>query len=145
MKRTITKSTLVLLTCFMGSCANQSASSLHSKNEKLINDYYGAYVKKDWHVMELILADEFTFTSPAGDDHISLTVYKERCWPNSEKTKKFEMERIIDNGDEAFVTYTGWTTSGKSFRNTEYFKFKEGKIVQNECFFGAGVNFPNHE
>jgi hypothetical protein len=82
---------------------------VHSKNEKIIKDYYGAHEKNDWHVMELILAEGFTFTSPAGDDHINLKLYKERCWPNSEKTKKFDLERIIDKGDEAFVTYTGLT------------------------------------
>lgn len=145
MKRTVMKSTFVLLACLMVSCVNRSADTLHSKNEKIIKDYYGAYEKKDWHVMELILDDGFTFTSPAGDDHINLKLYKERCWPNSEKTKKFELERIIDKGDEAFVTYTGLTTNGKSFRNTEYFKFKDGKILQNECFFGAGINFPNNQ
>ncbi len=139
------KSTLVLLTCLMVSCASRSTDSLHSKNEKIIRDYYGAYEKKDWHIMEVILADSFTFSSPAGDDHINLKVYKERCWPNCEKTKKFDVEKIIDNGDEAFVTYTGWTTNGKSFRNTEYFKFKDGKIMENECFFGTGINFPNNQ
>jgi len=145
MKRLAALPTLVLIIGLMASCANRSADTTHSKNEKLIKDYYGAYEKKDWHVMEAILAYEFTFSSPAGDDHINLKTYKDRCWPNCDKTKKFNIERIIENGDEAFVTYTGWTTNDKSFRNTEYFKFKEGKIIENECFFGAGINFPNNQ
>ena len=104
--------------------------------------YYTAYEKKDWNLLEQNLADGFTFTSPV-DDHINLKAYKERCWPNANKTKRFDVEKLVINGDDAFVTYNGWTTDGKLFRNTEHFVFKDGKIMSNECFFGSGVNFPN--
>jgi hypothetical protein len=114
-------------------------------NEKVVREYYAAYEKKDWHILELILADGFTFTSPAGDDHINLKLYKERCWPNSNNTRKFDLEKVIIAGDDAFVTYNGWTDDGRLFRNTELFKLKDGKIVSNECFFGTGVNFPNNQ
>jgi SnoaL-like domain len=114
------------------------------KKEQAIKEYYAAYEKKDWHMLEMILADGFTFTSPAGDDHINLKLYKERCWPNANNTKKFDLVKITIDGDDAFVLYNGWTTAGKLFRNTEHFKFKEEKIVENECFFGAGINFPNN-
>ena len=114
------------------------------KNEKAIKEYYAAYEKKDWHMLEMILADGFTFTSPAGDDHINLKLYKERCWPNANNTKRFDLEKVIIVGDDAFVTYNGWTTDDRLFRNTERFKFKEGKIVENECFFGTGISFPNN-
>ncbi len=113
-------------------------------NEKVVRQYYAAYENKDWHMLELILADGFTFTSPAGDDHIDLKLYKERCWPNAKNTKKFELEKIVVSGDEVFVTYNGWTNDGRLFRNTERFKLREGKIVANECFFGTGVSFPNN-
>ena len=114
------------------------------KKEKVIREYYSAYEKKDWHMLELILADGFTFTSPAGDDHINLKLYKERCWPNAYNTKKFDLEKVVIDGDDAFVTYNGWTTDSKLFRNTERFKLKDGKIIENECFFGSGINFPNN-
>ena len=113
-------------------------------HEKLIKQYYAAYEQKDWHMLELILDEGFSFTSPAGDDHINLKVYKERCWPNAVNTKKFDLEKVIISGDDAYVTYNGWTTDGKLFRNTERFKFKDGKITENECFFGTGVSFPNN-
>jgi len=114
-----------------------------TRNEKVIREYYAAYEKKDWHMLEMILSDGFTFTSPTGDDHINLKLYKERCWPNSQNTKRFDLKNVIIDGDDAFVLYNGWTKDCKLFRNTERFKFKEGKIVENECFFGAGINFPN--
>jgi hypothetical protein len=47
--------------------------------------------------------------------------------------------------DEVFVTYNGWTNDGKVFRNTGYFKFKDGKITENDRFFGTGVSFPNNK
>ncbi len=129
---------LVLLNC---NCTNGGKTA---SAQQMIKDYYAAYEKKDWSIMEPILAKGFTFTSPAGDDHINLNVYKERCWPNAYKTKKFDIEKVSIDGDDAYVTYNGWTTDGKLFRNTERFKFKDGKIIENECFFGTGVSFPNN-
>jgi hypothetical protein len=128
--------------CSYTGFAQKSQDNLN--HEKLIKQYYAAYEKKDWHMLELILDDGFSFTSPAGDDHINLKVYKERCWPNANNTKNFDLEKIMIDGDDAYVTYNGWTTDGRLFRNTERFKFKEGKITENECFFGTGVSFPNN-
>ncbi len=141
------KTTKLFVKILMILAAMSSAAGFaqQSSNEKIIRSYYTAYEKKDWHMLELILADGFTFTSPAGDNHIDLKLYKERCWPNAYKTKRFDLENIIIDGDVGYVTYNGWTTDGRLFRNTERFKFKEGKIKENECFFGTGVSFPNNE
>ncbi len=121
---------LALFNCH---CTN---SGKDSSERSMIKDYYAAYEKKDWSLIAPILADGFTFSSPAGDDHINLKIYKERCWPNSENTKKFDLEEIVIGGNDAYVTYNGWTTDGRLFRNTELFKFKGGKIISDECFFG---------
>lgn len=143
----ITKIFVKLLMVWLIMCSNASFAQKSMENtnhEKAIKQYYDAYVKKDWHMLELTLADGFTFTSPAGDDHINLKLYKERCWPNAQNTKKFDLEKVVINGDDAYATYNGWTNDGKLFRNTERFKFKDGKIIENECFFGPGVSFPNN-
>jgi hypothetical protein len=112
-------------------------------NEKLIKDYYASYEKKDWNMLSSILDTGFVFNSPV-DDHINLKTYKEKCWPNCDNTKKFDIEKLIVDGDEGFVTYNGWTNDGKMFRNTEYFKLKDGKILENSCYFGPGVSYPNN-
>ncbi len=140
-------SACLLAACFALSavpCFSQ-ASPDDAANEKIVRQYYTAYEKKDWSILEGILADGFTFSSPAGDNHIDLKVYKARCWPNSANTKKFDLEKIVVVGDDAYVTYNGWTNDGKLFRNTERFLLKDGKIMENECFFGTGVNFPNNQ
>jgi len=112
-------------------------------NQKAIKDYYTAYEKKDWNILSSLLADGFIFNSP-NDDHIDLKTYEERCWPNARNIKKFDIDKLIVDGDDAFVTYNGWTTDGRLFRNTEYFKFKEGKIKEVACYFGPGISFPNN-
>jgi|GEM_PF-1000828 hypothetical protein len=113
-------------------------------NQKLIKDYYAAYEKKDWNMLNSLIADGFVFLSP-NDDHIDLKTYKERCWPNSASIKKFDIEKLVIDGDDAFVTYNGWTNDGRLFRNTEYFKFKDGKIKENACYFGPGVSYPDNK
>jgi len=120
----------------------QASPHTATPNEKIIRAYYTAFEKKDWNALQKILADGFNFSSPL-DDHISAKVFKERCWPNAYKLKRFDLTKLVVNGDEAFVIYNGWTTEGKLFRNSEYFKLKDGKIKDYECFFGPGINFPN--
>ena len=129
----------IMLLLLVSSCTNPGKSA----NRKMIKDYYTAYEKKDWTMLTSLLAEGFNFTSPM-DDHIDLKTYKERCWPNAANIKRFDIEKLVVDGDDAFVTYNGWTNDGRSFRNTEVFKFKEGKILANTCYFGPGISFPNN-
>jgi len=122
------------------SCSN---SGDKASKQKMIKDYYAAYEKKDWNMLTSLLAERFVFNSP-NDDHIDLKAYKERCWPNAVNIKRFDIDKLIIDGDDAFVTYNGWTTDGRLFRNTEYFKFQDGKIKENACYFGPGISFPNN-
>jgi len=114
-----------------------------ASNEKVVRSVYTAYEKKDWNMLKSLFADGFTFTSPV-DDHIDLKEYKVRCWPNSANIKSFNIEKLVVDGDDVFVLYNGWNKSGKKFRNTEYFKLKDGKIKEFTCFFGPGISFPNN-
>jgi hypothetical protein len=43
----------------------------NSTNEEIVRKWYAAWEKKDWGPVDSLLADNFTFTSAAGDDHIS--------------------------------------------------------------------------
>ena len=130
--------TMLLLTIH---CTAQGSKQ---SNEKTVRAVYTAYEKKDWNMLKSLFADGFTFTSPV-DDHIDLKAYKVRCWPNAYNIKKFDIEKLVVDGDDVFVLYNGWNTSGKEFRNTEYFKLKDGKIKEFTCFFGPGISFPNNK
>lgn len=130
----------IALLSLANSCTN-TGDKLNK--EKMIKDYYAAYEKKDSGMLNSLFAAGFIFNSP-NDDHIDLKTYYERCWPNSANIKRFDIEKLIVDEDDAFVTYNGWTTDGRLFRNTEYFKFKDGKIKENACYFGPGISFPNN-
>ena len=136
----------VVLACKTGfaqtSSAGQATALQSGPNGKAIMAYYTAFVTQDWNLIQANLADGFTFSSPV-DDHIDLKAFKDRCWPNCYKMKKFEITEFVIKEDNAFVITNGWTTDGKLFRNSDYFKFKDGKITAYECFFGPGINFPN--
>jgi ketosteroid isomerase-like protein len=135
----------IIMACQSGSALNTPDPGPGSQNsaiEKTIKDYYTAFENKDWNLMEQILADGFTFSSPL-DDHINVKLFKERCWPNAYKIKRFDMDKLVVSGDDAFVICNGWTTGGKLFRNSDYFRLKDGKIMAYECFFGPGINYPN--
>ncbi|MBS1531378.1 MAG: nuclear transport factor 2 family protein [Bacteroidetes bacterium] len=131
---------VVAVLLFSSGCANTDKKAA---NEKLVKSVYAAYEQKDWNMLTSLFAPGFTFTSP-NDDHIDLKAYKVRCWPNCNNIAKFDFEKVMVEGDEAYVTYRCLTKNGKTFRNTEYFILKDGKIKEFTCFFGPGIGFPNN-
>jgi len=113
--------------------------------DKTIRTYFSGYEKKDWNIVSSQLADGFTFTSPAPDDHIPLSVYKAKCWPQSQFIKKVDFVKIVQEGNCAFVIYNLTTIDNKHLRNTEYYTFSNGKIKSIECFFGGtGAGYPTN-
>jgi ketosteroid isomerase-like protein len=102
---------------------------------KLARASYDAYVSGDRRVIEDLLSDDFTFYSPA-DVGIDRARYFERCWPNSELIESFEFKRLVEVGDEVFVTYESRKTDGRRFRNTEVLTFEGDKICKAEVYFG---------
>src|SRR5258708_18163429 len=52
-------------------------------NEEVARKWYAAWEKKDWGPVHSMLADNFTFTGAASDDHISKSTVKTRCWATS--------------------------------------------------------------
>jgi ketosteroid isomerase-like protein len=102
----------------------------------IIRGMFAAYLSKDRGVVERTLTNDFTFTSPY-DDAIGLATYFERCWPNSQHIKALDVERIFEQGNEAFVTYRVVNDDGKEFRNTEFHRFDGERIRSVEVYFGA--------
>ena len=85
----------VILSCQAGfaQIPGPAVGLLNPSNEKSIKGWYTAFVNKDWNLMEQVLADGFTFSSPL-DDHIDLKTYKERCWPNSASNRRILANRF---------------------------------------------------
>jgi ketosteroid isomerase-like protein len=124
-----------------------SASALgghNSTNEEIIRRWYAAWESKDLGTFDTLLADDFTFSSAAGDDHISKSTFKTQCWDTQiDFIGHFDLERITTGAEDAFVKYLCHTKNGKSFRNVEYLRIKNGKLESIECYFGAQSTFPS--
>jgi ketosteroid isomerase-like protein len=113
-------------------------------NEEIIRKWYAAWEKKDLGTFNMLLADNFTFSSAAGDDHISKSTFKTQCWDTQINfIKHFDLERITTGPDDAFVKYLCHTTNGRSFRNVEFLRIKNGLLESIECYFGAQSSFPS--
>jgi ketosteroid isomerase-like protein len=113
-------------------------------NQELIRKWYAAWEKKDWGPLDRMLADNFTFSSANNDDHISKSTFKTRCWESQiDFIRLFDLERVSTGPDDAFVKYLCHTRNGKSFRNVEYLRIKNGKLESIECYFGAQSSFPS--
>ena len=139
-----------------GACALTGAVSLHGESsahsaigldaakEQVIRKWYAAWEKKDWRPVDALLSDDFTFTSANGDDHISKSVFKTRCWESQiDFIERFELEQVIGNGNDAFVKYRCMTKNGKSFKNVEYLRITDEKVEAIECYFGEQSSFPS--
>jgi ketosteroid isomerase-like protein len=101
----------------------------------LVRKCFSAYELKNRHMIEDLLGDDFTFTSPL-NDRIDQTEYLKRYWSNSQNIHNFQIEKLFENGNEALVSYECETKAGKKFRNTEWFRFEEGKLKEVQVFFG---------
>jgi ketosteroid isomerase-like protein len=112
--------------------------------EEIVRNWYKAWETKDQGQFEALMADNFTFTSAAGDDHISKSVFKTQCWDTQINfIGRFDLEQLFGSGDEAFAKYLCHTKNGKSFRNVEYFRLRDGKVESIECYFGGKSTFPS--
>lgn len=98
---------------------------------------YAAYVAKDRPAAELLLADDFSFTSPL-DNAIDRATYFAICWPSSGGMKSFNFVQIAQSGERVFVTYEGEGEKTR-FRNTEIITVRDGKIAAVEVYFGWNV------
>jgi ketosteroid isomerase-like protein len=119
-------------------------SRLGARNTSVIRKWYAAWEQKDWAPLDALLADDFTFTSANDDDHISKSAFKTRCWtPNIDFIERFDLESVFGGGDQVFVKYLCHTKNGKYFRNVEFVRLRDEKLVAIECYFGEKSSFPS--
>jgi ketosteroid isomerase-like protein len=103
---------------------------------ELIRNLFAAYMKNDRQAVEAVFTDDFCFTSPY-DDELDKATYFERCWRVSDWIERQDLERIMVEGEAAFVTYRCVAKNGKSFRNTEAYAFAGDRIRRIDVYFGA--------
>jgi hypothetical protein len=114
-----------------------------SKSQEVVRKYYAAWETKHWHSMDILLTDDFTFSSPL-DDHISKSNFKTGCWDTQIAfTDRFDLKQVIGKDNEVFVMYVCHTTNGKMFRNVEYVQLRDDRVKAIECYFGGKASFPS--
>jgi ketosteroid isomerase-like protein len=139
----------VLVTMFSGVLGCYAATAAYegrgAQHERLIKDYFRGWEDKDWNAVRSQLAEGFTFTSPAPDDHIPTERFRAKCWNQAEHIQRFEFMRIAAGESDAFALVHVITKQGRIIRNVEHFRFDNGKIESIEVFFGgAGEGFPTN-
>lgn len=107
-----------------------------STRDDAIRRYYHAYESGDREVVEQLLTDDFTFTSPQ-DDRIDRTTYFAKCWPGHEHLQQFTLRQVMVDGDHALVRYQAVRADGTSFHNVEYFEFIDTQVNRIDVYFGA--------
>lgn len=103
---------------------------------EIIHAVFAAYLANDRKAVEGFFSDDFRFTSPY-DDAIDKRTYFERCWRGSGWIERHDLEKIVVDGNKAFVTYACTAKGGKAFRNTEFFVFDGDKVKRIDVYFGA--------
>lgn len=138
----------------VGACSLASAASipeiasagaeagLSPTNEATVRKYYTGWERKDWRAFNMLLRDDFTFTSPL-DAHVSKSAFKAGCWDTQiALIGHFDLEHVVGAGNDAFVMYLCHTTNGKTFRNVEYLRLRGEQVEAVECYFG-GQGYPS--
>ncbi len=146
-RRTAIEAGVFALAAAVGAPINASAraaTALSPNADGIVRKYYAAWEQTDWRPFDALLADNFTFTSAAGDDHISRSTFKTGCWGTQKDfIERFDLLRVFGSGNEAFVMYVCHTKNGKTFRNVEYLRLANDKVEAIECYFGDQSSFPS--
>jgi hypothetical protein len=99
-----------------------------------------AYAESDRAKAETLIADDFRFTSPL-DNRLDRRTYFERCWPNNENIKGFDIIHMVSDDQQGFVTYEA-RSAYRRFRNTEIITVRGEKIIAVKVYSGWN---PPHE
>jgi ketosteroid isomerase-like protein len=126
-------------------CRAAAAELSDSEHVRIIRGYFAGWERKDWDEVVRHLAPEFTFSSPAPDDHLSIEQFKAKCWNQAGHIARFEFPKIVGDDREALAIVHVVTRDGRVIRNVELFTFRDGRIASIEVFFGGGgQGFPTN-
>ncbi len=137
---------LRLITSLLLICIVAGSNAQSTEKEKVVKAYYSGFEKHDWNEVASQFTDDFAFTSPNNDDHISAEKFKEKCWGTNKFFKKVNYIKMSESGNDLFLLVEIITTENKVVRNVDVFNFSStGKIKSIETFFGAGESYPGNK
>ena len=103
-----------------------------------VKKLFASYVANRKDIVETLLTEGFTFSSPR-DDRIDKATYFKRCWPQPPVFREIIIERLFENGDEVIVGYRAEKIAGGAFRNLELVEFRGERISSVEVYFGRDI------
>jgi ketosteroid isomerase-like protein len=107
---------------------------------EIVQRCFDAYLKQDLAAAQLLVGDDFVFTSPQ-DDHIDRATFFERCFPTSSRVRSQQIRRIAAATEQdVFVMYEYELVAGGRFRNAELITVRNGQMVEEQVFFGGNAN-----
>jgi SnoaL-like domain len=106
---------------------------------QLARELYEAFAAGDRDHVELLLTDDFRFSSPVDPD-LDRAGYFERCWPGAGQGQQFDFARMLEVGDELVVTYEMTMGDRGRGRNTEVITFRGDQICRAEVYFGWNLS-----
>lgn len=106
---------------------------------EIARQLYLAFAGGDRDLVERLLSEDFTFSSPLDVD-LDRVGYFERCWPGAGQGREVEFVRLVQSGDEVIVTYEMTRAGGGRGRNTEILTFSGERISRAEVYFGWNLD-----
>ena len=96
-----------------------------------------AYLALDRAAVEVLLAEDYVFTSPQ-DDHIGKADFLDRCFPTAGRLRSQQIVELVPAGEDAvFLLYEYVLANGERYRNTEYSTVRGGQLTETQVFFGG--------
>ena len=96
-----------------------------------------AYLALDRAAVEVLLAEDYVFTSPQ-DDHIGKADFLDRCFPTAGRLRSQQVVELVPAGEDAvFLMYEYVLANGERYRNTEYSTVRGGQLTETQVFFGG--------
>jgi uncharacterized protein (TIGR03086 family) len=96
-----------------------------------------AYLAQDRAAAEVLLAEDYLFTSPQ-DDHIGKAEFLDRCFPTASRLRSQQIVELVPAGEDAvFLMYEYELADGERYRNTEFSTVRGGQLTETQVFFGG--------
>lgn len=101
-------------------------------------EFVRAYREQDRNLALSLLADNFTFTSPQ-DDHLNKDTWLARCFPTADHFDAPATTLQIVEADGVVLHRYQYDVDGRTYRNVEATRVRDGLVCQVEVYFGGAV------
>jgi glyoxylase-like metal-dependent hydrolase (beta-lactamase superfamily II) len=105
----------------------------------VVLSFMRAFHDQDREAAETLMADDFVFTSPQ-DDRIDRATWLERCFPTADHFDSPGTTLQIVEVDGVVLHRYEYTVDGRTYRNTEASRVREGQVFDVEVYFGGAVS-----